>query len=509
VKPVLSPQQAVELDRRSQAGGLPAEVLMERAGRAVAQAAADTCGGVYGRRAVVICGKGNNGGDGFVAARLLARWGMRVCVVSVEALDELREPAATNATRLREVGLTAIPFSTSSLARELDRADIAIDAIFGTGFQGVPEDEWAAAIETLNVSSPPVVAVDIPSGVDGATGAVEGEAVWAGITVTFGAAKIGAVLLPGAERAGTIRVVDIGFDAEAMKSDVSVVEPSDVAAMLPRRAVDTHKRASGVVVVVAGSRNMTGAPSLIAAAAGRVGAGLVVLAVPASVVTVVQTHTTEAVFLPLPETDQGTVAEEALGPLLAALDRADALALGPGLTQLAETAAFVRSLLRESPVPVVLDADGLNAFTSRAREIADRKADAILTPHQGEFERLTGLGSRELAHDQIGAVKGLALDSGAVALLKGPRTLVATPPGQVRINLTGSPVLATAGSGDVLTGVIAGLLARGLEPADAASVGAYLHGEAGRLAGRRLGEGTLAGDIAFHLSKAIGRVTDR
>ena len=509
MKPVISPQQAVELDRRTQAAGVTAEVLMERAGRAVAQAAVEVCGGVYGRRAVVVCGKGNNGGDGFVAARELSRRGMRVSVVSVEVVDELREPSASNARRLAEVGVRALPFGAATLVRELARADVVIDAVFGTGFRGVPEDEWGSAIEIMNASGSPVVAVDIPSGVDGATGAVEGEAISAAITVTFGAAKVGVILLPGAQHAGTVRVVDIGFDPAAIASDVTVVEPSDVAASLPHRQVDTHKRASGVLVVVAGSRGMTGAPSLIAEAAARMGAGLVVVASPGSCLPVVQAHMAEAVFVPLPETDRGTVAEGAIEPVLDSLERAHALAVGPGLTQDAETASFVRALVRESPVPVVLDADGLNAFAGRAQEVADRKADAVLTPHQGEFERLTGLDAREVDRDRIGAAQRLAAESAAVTLLKGPRTVVAAPLGQVRINLTGSPVLATAGSGDVLTGVIGGLLARGLEPVDAASGGAHLHGEAGRLAGRTLGEGALAGDIVARLPDAIGEVEDR
>jgi NAD(P)H-hydrate epimerase len=430
---------------------------------------------------------------------------MRVSVVSLETVDELREPAATNAARLAEVGVRPVSFGARSMSRELARADVAVDAIFGTGFLGVPEDDWAEAIETVNSSPVPVVAVDIPSGVDGASGAVDGDAIWAEITVTFGAAKIGAIVLPGAERAGTVRVIDIGFDAESMASDVGIVEPSDVAAVLPHRAIDTHKRASGVVVVVAGSREMTGAPALIADAAGRMGAGLVVVGVPRSILPVVQALTAEAVFLALPETDEGTVAEDALEPIMAALERAHALALGPGLTQQAQTAALVQMLVREAPVPVVLDADGLNAFAGRAADITDRKADAVLTPHQGEFGRLTGMDGRALDLDRIGAVRALAADTGSVVLLKGPRTLVATPDGAVRINLTGGPMLATAGSGDVLTGVVGGLLARGVEPADAAIAAAYLHGEAGWLAGRDLGEGTLATDLVTRLPTAVTR----
>ena len=499
----------MELDRRTQASGVAAATLMERAGAAVARAAVEVGGGAYGRRAVVVCGTGNNGGDGFVAARHLARRGMRVHVVTMETIDVAREPASTNGARLREVYLSPAPFEALSLDRELARADVAIDALFGTGFHGEPTDGWAAAIRSLNASPVPVVAVDIPSGVDGATGTVGGEAVWADVTVTFGAAKLGAVLFPGAEHAGTVRVVDIGFAAEAFPADVVLLEPADVAAVMPHRALEAHKRASGVVVVVAGSRDMTGAPSLIARAASRVGAGLVVVAVPAAVLPAIQATLTEAVFLELPDTDLGTVADEALGPALAALERADALALGPGLTQHAETAGFVRALVRESPVPVVLDADGLTAFAGTAGDIVDRKADAVLTPHQGEFERLTGLSSSAVVRDRVGVARRLAADTGAVTLLKGPRTLIATPEGQVRINLTGSPVLATAGSGDVLTGAIAGLLARGLDPAEAASAGAHVHGLAGYLAGRTLGEGTMASDIASHLPEAIDGVAHR
>jgi NAD(P)H-hydrate epimerase len=506
VKPVLSPQQAVELDRLTQAGGLSAEVLMERAGIAVARAVTDLTGGVYGRRAVVVCGKGNNGGDGLVAARHLARWGVRVAIVAVEVPDDLREPAATNARRLSEQGLRAQAFTPRALARELERADVVVDAVFGTGFRGVPEDEWAAAIDGINAAGRPVVAVDIPSGVNGDTGAVEGESVRADLTVTFGAPKVGAVVLPGAELAGDVRVVDIGFPGGLVPADAFLTEPADVAAILPARAIDTHKRASGVLVVVAGSRDMTGAPAMIARSAGRMGAGLVVVAVPGSILPVVQGGSTEAVYLGLPDTADGTVAPEALPHVLEALERADAVAIGPGLTQHDDTSSFVRDLVRAAPTPIVLDADGLNAFTGRAPDLADRKADAVLTPHEGEFARLTGLSTRDLESNRLGAARALASTAGAVALLKGSRTIVATPDGIARINTTGGPVLATAGSGDVLTGVIGALLARGLDPVDSASSGAYLHGLAGILAGAELGEGTVAGDLISRLPAARARV---
>ncbi|MGZ5349584.1 MAG: NAD(P)H-hydrate dehydratase [Actinomycetota bacterium] len=503
MKPVLTPDEAGALDRATQEAGTPAEVLMERAGRAVARAAVDLVGGVYGRRAVVVCGKGNNGGDGLVAARHLARWGMRVAVIAVETADALREPAASNLARLDEVGVHVRGWSSAALRHELSRADVAIDALFGTGFRGFPEDAWADAIEGMDEGAAPVVAVDIPSGVNGATGAVEGLAVRADVTVTFGAAKVGAVLLPGAEYAGAVRVVDIGFPDELLRADAYLVESSDVAGWLPTRPIDTHKRATGVLVVVAGSRGMTGAPVLVAEAAARIGAGLVTVAAPAEIVPTIQAHLTEATFLPLPTMGSGSVAGDALPPVLELLGRADALAIGPGLTTDEETAGFVRDLVRASPVPVVVDADALNAFEGRTADLADRKAAGILTPHAGEFARLTGLSARELDVDRLGHVRRLAHDAGAVALLKGSRTIVVDDREAARINPTGGPVLATAGSGDVLTGMIGGLVARGLAPSDAAAAAAYVHGVAGMLAGRRTGDGTLAGDIARAIPDAI------
>ena len=505
MKPVLTPQEAAELDLGTQARGVPAGVLMERAGRAVARAATELAGGSYGRRAVVVCGTGNNGGDGRVAARHLSRSGMRVAVFAVEPLEGLREPSSTNLGRLGEQGLSARPCDGRTLDRELARADVAVDAIFGTGFHGRPEGVWAEAIGAVNAADIPVVAVDIPSGVDGATGAVEADAVWAELTVTFGAAKLGAVILPGAERAGTVRVVDIGFPDDLVAANAGLIEPGDVGRVLPTRSPEGNKRTSGVLVVLAGSRAMTGAPALIARAAGRMGAGLVIVATPQDAMPVVQAHVTEAVFLPVAQTDEGTAAAEAGDTVLEALGRADAVAIGPGLTRNEETARLVRDLVRQAPVPVVLDADGLNAFAGSAASLRDRASEAVLTPHDGEFARLMPR-EPDGPSDRVAAVRRLASTAAAVALLKGSRTLVAGPDGSVRVNTTGGAVLATAGSGDVLTGVIGGLLARGLAPVDAASAGAHVHGLAGVFAAGRLAEGTLAGDVIEHLPEAVQAV---
>jgi NAD(P)H-hydrate epimerase len=502
MKPLLTPDEARALDATTQAGGTPAAVLMERAGTEVARSCLDLLGGAYGRRVVVACGTGNNGGDGFVTARQLARAGVRVAVFA----DETGGLAGEMRDRLvRETDVRVRPLEPEGMTRALDRADLAVDAIAGTGLHGAPEGSWGAAIDALNASSVPVVAVDIPSGVDGATGAAPGAAVRAELTVTFGAAKVGVVLLPGAEFAGAIEVVDIGFDDDAMRASSWLTERGDVASVLPARPLDGHKRTSGSVVVVAGSRAMTGAARLVARAAMRVGAGYVVVALPASILPVVQADLTEAVFLPVAETADGSISPDAVDAVIEAASGSHAVAIGPGLSRDAGTASFVREVVRTSPVPLVVDADALNAFASEAGSIGDRKAEVVLTPHEGELARLLG---RELSTDRLADARSLADAARAVVLAKGTRTVVVDHSGVARVNPTGSTALATAGTGDVLTGTIGGLLARGLEPTAAAWAGAYLHGLAGLAAGERTGDGTVAGDVADLLPDAIARVME-
>ena len=489
---VLTPAEAAGLDRATRGRGISADELMEAAGWEVADATMRLVGGAYGRRAVVVCGKGNNGGDGLVAARYLDGAGVRTTVLSLEG--GLREPAAANLRRLEHTTVRTRPFSAAALERELARSDVAVDAVFGTGFRGVPEGAHAEAIVALNASPAPVVAVDMPSGVDGATGAVEGAAVHAGLTVTFGAPKPGLVLLPGATLAGAIEVEPIGFPPDLIRGDLLLVESGDVAAMLPHRAPESHKRAAGFAVVVGGSRLMTGAPALGGMAAYRAGAGLVAVAVPECVLPIVQAGLREAVFVGLPETDAGTAAGGS-ARLDEVLGQAGVLAVGPGMSLDERTQGWVRELVRSSEVPVVLDADALNAFAGRVEDLADRKADLILTPHAGEFSRLAGVPASEVEADRVRHVRDLAARTSAAVLLKGSRTLVASPDRVVRINPTGGPSLATGGTGDVLTGMIAGLIARGCSPLDAGSAAAFVHGLAGRIAGDRRGDGATAVDV--------------
>ncbi|MGH2652924.1 MAG: NAD(P)H-hydrate dehydratase [Actinomycetota bacterium] len=504
--PVLTAAETQALDRATEARGTSIEALMERAGLAVARTAARVAGGTYGRRAVVVCGKGNNGGDGLVAARYLSRWGVGTTVLLLAAPEHLRGPAAANWRRLEGTGVRRRPFELSVLDRELARSDVAVDAVFGSGFRGVAEGPYADAIERLDGDVVPVAAVDIPSGVEGDTGAVPGPAVRAVATVTFGAAKVGDVLHPGAARAGRVEVADIGFPADLLTSDLVLVEPGDVRDLLPVRKADTHKRRSGVVLVVAGSRRMTGAPHLVAEGAYRVGAGLVRVAMPEGVLPVVQSGLAEATFLPLPEGPAGSVAESAWDVMKGELDGVGAVGIGPGLSTDEETPAFVRRVVRESPVPVVVDADAINAFAGHPADLAGRVSDVVITPHTGEFGRLFDLPVAEVLADRVGVVRKAAAETRCVVLLKGSRTLVAVPDGRVRINPTGTPVLATGGTGDVLTGAVAAFLARGLSPVDAATVGAYVHGLAGTVAGELLGEGAVSGDVAASLPEATARV---
>lgn len=500
--PVLTSAETQTLDLQTEQRGTPVEVLMERAGLAVARAAVEVAGGAYGRRAVVICGKGNNGGDGLVAARHLSRWGMAVEVFLLADPSALGEPASSRLAALRREGIAVQP-PGETLERSLARADVAIDAIFGTGFRGEPEGDHLEAISALGGSSIPVVAVDVPSGVEGDTGAVRGAVVDADVTVAMGAPKVGDVLFPGAAHAGLLEVADIGFPPDLLRSDLCVIEPEDVRGWLPSRRRDAHKRSTGVVLVVGGSARMTGAPRLVAEGALRAGAGLVTVAVPEPILGVVQAGALEPTFLGLPATDDGTISASAWDVISAELGGFDAVAVGPGLSTNEETAELARRLVVDSEVPVVCDADAINAFSGRAGELTGRRPAGVITPHEGEFGRLFGMPSSEVMEDRVGFARKAASETDGVVLLKGPQTLVAGPDGAVRVNPTGGPVLATGGTGDVLTGVIAAFLARGLDPADAASAAAYVHGLAGELASQATGEGTLAGDVAELVASAV------
>ena len=450
--PVVTPEEMAAVDA---AAPEPVEVLIGRAGAATAREALRLLGGTYGRRVLVVAGKGNNGNDGRDAAARLARRGVRVAVGSAG---------------------DAVPAGAGTGRRPYD---LVIDAAYGTGFRG----EYRAP----ELGAVPVLAVDIPSGVDGLTGAVSGAPAQAVRTVTFAAHKPGLVFPPGRGLAGEVVVADIGLDVSRART--GVVERADVAAWVPHRATAAHKW-QAAVVLVAGSAGMTGAAHLAARAAQRSGAGMVRVASPG--VDHDPGLPTEAVDVPGLGDDWDRV-------VLSQLARAGALVVGPGLGQAGGTAERVRRLVSAaSDLAVLVDGDGLTALGQEAADVlAGRSTPAVLTPHDGEFARLAG-GAPDA--DRLAAARGLAARTGAIVLLKGPTTVVAHPDGRARLAVEGDQRLATAGTGDVLSGCIGALLARGIDPFDAAAAGAWLHGTAGR---HGPAEGLVAGDVVDALPRAF------
>lgn len=466
LEPLPDAAQQREIDRWAiEDRRLGQEALMERAGAGLADVVARCA---PGGRVVVACGKGNNGGDGHVTARRLSEAGREVRVVRV--LEE--------------------PFDAAG-------ADVIVDALLGTGFTGAPREPLDGVIAAINAAGVPVVAADIPSGVNGSTGEVAGNAVRATATATFHRAKPGLWIHPGKAHAGIVHVVDIGIPPGAPGDPcVGLIAPA-VLRGLPGRAAPSSKFSSGTVVVVGGSPGLTGAPIMGAHAAMRAGAGYVIIATGEPDDAGFALRPVEAMLRLLPAFAPGAVA-----PALEALERADAVVLGPGLGRGGAAQVFARELYSRFDGPLVLDADGLNAFAGEA--LPDRGAPTILTPHAGELGRLLGRESGEIGAHRLDSAREAARRFRALVLLKGDDTLIAAPDGRVAVSPGGAPALATAGTGDVLSGVIAALLARGAEPWHAAAAGVWAHVRAGRIAARAHGpDGVIATDVVRALPEAL------
>lgn len=525
------------LDRRAmEEGGIPGAVLMENAGRAVFEALVARHGQPRGRTYRVACGPGNNGGDGFVVARYLKLAGAAVEVQLAGEADRLKGDALSHYRALRGVGVEPGEYGAPTA-----ETVAVLDALLGTGAKGAPRGSVAAAIAQMNASGVPVVAVDIPSGVDADTGETAGEAVRAALTVTFAYPKLGLFLPPGADCVGELVVRDIGFDWETLRPETPYqwLRPDALRPLLPRRPRESHKGLYGHVLIVGGSRGMGGAPTLAARAALRTGAGLVTVAAPETAQRIIAGKLDEAMTVALPERD-GALCEASFEAIAEAAERCDALCIGPGATQRPEAQALMLRLLHELRKPVVLDADGLNALAAHPDALDGRAEPTILTPHPGECARLLGTDIASVQCDRVGAAREAARRFGAVVVLKGARTLVCdgrrrppapnnggavAPPAHnngganrvlggreqdlpLAVNTTGNPGMATGGSGDTLTGIIGALLAgngiAGRDAFDAACLGVYLHGAAGDIVAREHGEaGTIAGDITAALPRAI------
>jgi NAD(P)H-hydrate epimerase len=507
---VLTATEMRDVDRRTVELGIPGIVLMENAGHRVTEFLERRFAPLNDQRIVIICGKGNNGGDGLVVARqLFTRFRPQsLDVVLVFDPSEFHGDAAVNFAMLQACGC--------SFVRELGpltpAASLVVDALLGTGLRGSATGDAASMIRRINTEFPvaKVVAVDIPSGLASDSGASEGDFVRADFTVTFTASKVAHAMPPGCDRMGEIEVANIGTpDVLLSEYPLRLIEPADFRHLLARRVKDGNKGLYGHVLVVAGSRGRTGAAAMCGSAALRSGAGLVTVATSATALPLVAGFTPELMTDSLQETADGAIEDQPIE-----IGRKNVVAIGPGLGTAEPTVALVRRMFREAPVPMVVDADALNALADSdwqgPASVGVETPLRVLTPHPGEMARLSASTVAEVQSDRIASARQLATDRRVVLVLKGERTLIAFPDGRVWINPTGSPAMATGGSGDVLTGLIAGMLAQfPKDPEAAIAAAVYLHGLAGELGAQKLTEQTfVAMDLLRFLPAAIHACTD-
>jgi NAD(P)H-hydrate epimerase len=503
---VLTAAQMREVDRRTIELGIPGIILMETAARHVTEFLRRRFSPLESHRVVILCGKGNNGGDGLAAARQLYVYAppARLDVVLATEPEDLRGEAAENYRMLRACGCPV----NRSIEAPMREATIVLDALLGTGLKGAATGVSAGLIREINGGFPQakIVAVDIPSGVDSDTGAIPGDAVRADHTITFTAPKAGQVLPPACDLVGELHVRPIGSPAALYEDDnsilLSVVQPSMFRKLLGPRPGETHKGDVGHVLVIGGSRGKTGAAAMAGMAALRAGAGLVTVASAASALPVIAGHAAELMTQALAETSDGSIAASSLEQerLAALISGKDVLAIGPGLGSHPETVAAVRGMARSARQQMVIDADGLNALAG----VEFGGPNLVLTPHPGEMARLTGKRTSEVQGARVETAREFATARRVTVVLKGQRTLIAFPDGNVWINPTGTPAMATGGSGDILTGLIAGLMAQHPKDTEAAVAAAvYLHGLAGEIGARALGEQALiATDLLKYLPEA-------
>lgn len=509
---LVTAQEIRNIDRRAvRTFGIPGAVLMENAAAATMAEMERFFNGLAGIKVGIICGKGNNGGDGLALARRLRIRGVPVRVALLAPFASLSGEAKLNLAILRKTDVEVLPNASSkALAEVVAWSDILVDAMLGVGLTAPLRGIYALASELMDVAGRPVVAVDIPSGIDADTGAVKGSAVRADLTVTMALPKRGLVLHPGASYAGTVRVADIGIPTEVVEAEriaAHMLDRSEVWGILGERRRDVHKGDFGHLLVVAGSLGKAGAAVMAARGALRSGAGLVTVAAPVSVVPVVQQQVVEAMCIPAAESIDGTLGSGADVELLKALRSMDALAIGPGLSTHYEAAQSVQGLVRRADLPMVIDADGINALASSPAILKQAKAPIVLTPHPGEMARLQGRTIADVQHDRVGTAQGFARKHRVTVVLKGAATIVASSAGDVWVNTTGNPGMATGGTGDVLTGMIGSFLAQGYGPEDAACLGVYLHGLAGDLAATEKGEaGMISGDLIEKVPEAIAQI---
>jgi NAD(P)H-hydrate epimerase len=515
---ILTAEQMREADRRTiEDIGIPSLVLMENAGRQVVAAMETFFPELGEQRVAIISGKGNNGGDGFVVARTLQQRGIDVSVFVVGQIAEIRGDARINIEVLARLGISVVEIADEGQWElhfsEISEHDLIVDALFGTGLKSALTGIFETVIADINASDIPVVSIDVPSGLSADTHDLLGDCVDATITVTLGAPKLPLLLPPAEEKCGEVVIADIGIPAgiiEALDGPrVELLTREQIRTFITPRAADVHKGDCGRVLVVAGSRGKSGAAVLSAQGALKCGAGLVTIAAPRGVGPIIAAHQPDYMTEWLEETVEGTVHFAGAEHVLSL--NADVMVLGPGLGRGESVTTFVRDVLENSEIPLVLDADALNAFVDEPAALIGREGrDVIITPHPGEMARLVGCSVDDVQADRMGMARDFARSHQLYVVLKGYRTIIATPKGDVFVNPTGSPGMATGGTGDVLAGMLAAWMAQLLDASAACRLAVYLHGAAGELADAAEGEVSMtASDLVQHISDAVLELSAR
>jgi len=506
------------MDRRTiETFGLPGRLLMENAGRGATQVLLRTFAGLIDKKVAVIAGRGNNGGDGFVIARCLFQKGIPVRVYLLAERKMVRGDAAANLDLLKPLGIPVDEIPDGNAFKRFKTAmrhqDIWVDAILGTGLKSDVSGYFREIIDFINAQERPVFSVDIPSGLDSDTGTPRGACIRAHTTATFGFAKIGHFVLPGAIYTGKLEIVDIGIPdhiAAQVGPAQYVLTNKMIQDLFTPRPADAHKGITGHLLIVAGSPGKTGAAAMTARAAMRTGAGLVTLGVPKSLDPVLETQVLEAMTVALPETIDAMFAESAFAKIQDLISGKRCLVFGPGIGISTEIETLLRRMLPVLTVPLVVDADGLNNLATDIDMLKTANAPIILTPHPGEMARLMGVSVRQVQSDRLTCARELALKYKLHVVLKGARTVIAHPDGRVYVNPTGHSGMASGGMGDVLTGVIGGLIAQGYAPEAATHMGVYLHGAAGDRLAEQMGPvGFLASDVINTIPAQIKKLLTR
>ena len=508
---VVTGQQMKEIDRKAiEESNLSGLILMENAGLRIFQNLKNIYPSLRLKKIIIFTGSGNNGGDGFVVARHLYNYGVKVKVFLLSHSSKIKGEAEENLNIINKMGVELFEAETTKLEeiqRAIQNSDLIIDAILGTGLHGKVTSLKAKIIDLINIANKEVVAIDVPSGLDTDTGRIEGPCIKATHTITLALPKIGLLIFPGASYAGKVTVEDIGIPSYLLKNNkikTNIVTKEIVKSLLPFRATYSHKGSFGKVLILAGSIGMTGAAYLASEAAMRSGAGIVVLGIPRSLNPIMEVKLTEVMTLPLAETKKQSLGEEAEETILKLMKNYSILGIGPGISRQAETQRLVRKVIEKSNIPLVVDADAIYALSEDPTILKKTKTPLVITPHPGEIAKLINKDVDYILNNQLDITREIAQKYGIVVVLKGARTIIANKEGEVYINVGDNSGMATGGSGDVLTGIICSLIAQGADNFSAAITGVYIHSLAGDLARGIKGErGMIAGDILSQVPQAF------